>query len=103
MARIDHPGGDFLAASSVFPWRGAARFWPAEDGATFAERCAAILKAHAEEIEKAGRDLPVVWGGDFNQALSGLERALEGAGGRHSAPVSLNPRVVPKPGCISVL
>lgn len=74
MARIDHPGGDFLAASSVFPWRGAAKLWPEKDGDTFAKRCTATLKAHAEEIEKAGSGLPVVWGGDFNQALSGPER-----------------------------
>jgi hypothetical protein len=73
MARIDHPGGDFLAASSVFLWRGAAKSWPPGDGDSFAERCAATLEAHEEEIEKAGGALPVLWGGDFNQALSGRD------------------------------
>jgi len=73
MARIDHPGGPFLAASSVFPWRSAAEFWPAGDGDTFAERCANTLEAHAAEICEARCGLPVVWGGDFNQALSGRD------------------------------
>jgi hypothetical protein len=74
MARIEHPDGPFLAACSVFPWRGAAKFWPTGDGDTFAERCARTLKTHAAEIDEASSDLPVVWGGDFNQALSGPER-----------------------------
>jgi len=73
MARIDHPDGAFLAASSVFPWRGAMKFWPAGDGDSFAERCAGTLVAHATEIEGTRGGLPVVWGGDFNQALSGRE------------------------------
>jgi endonuclease/exonuclease/phosphatase family metal-dependent hydrolase len=60
-------------ASSVFPWRGAAKYWPAADGDTFAERCAVTLIAHTAEILKARGDLPVVWGGDFNQALSGRD------------------------------
>ena len=58
----------------MFPWRGAAKYWPAADGDTFAERCAVTLIAHTAEIFKARGDLPVVWGGDFNQALSGTER-----------------------------
>jgi DNA modification methylase len=53
MARIDHPGGPFLAACSVFPWRGAAEFWPAGDGDTFEERCTKTLDAHAAEICEA--------------------------------------------------
>ena len=73
MARIMLGEDDFLAASSVFPWRSAAGFWPAGDGDTFADRCAQTLKAHAAEIKKASSGLPVVWGGDFNQALSGPE------------------------------
>lgn len=73
MARICHPDGDFLAASSVLPWRGAAKYWPAADGDTFAERCANTLDAHAAEICEARCGLPVVWGGDFNQALSGRD------------------------------
>jgi len=73
MARIDHPGEPFLAAASVFPWRGAAEFWPTGDGDIFAERCANTLDAHAAEICEARCGLPVVWGGDFNQALSGRD------------------------------
>jgi hypothetical protein len=53
MARIDHPGGPFLAACSVFPWRGAAEVWPAGDGDTFEERCTKTLDAHAAEICEA--------------------------------------------------
>lgn len=71
MAHVDHPDGAFLAASSVFPWRGAAKFWPSGDGDTFAERCVCTLVKHTDEIVAAQGDLPVVWGGDFNQALSG--------------------------------
>jgi hypothetical protein len=75
MARIDHPKGrPFVAASSVFPWRTAAKYWPVEDGDTFAERCAGTLAKHLAEISVASGGLPVVWGGDFNQALSGPER-----------------------------
>jgi|GEM_PF-686005 len=73
MARIGHPGGPFLAACSVFPWRGAAEFWPTGDGDTFAERCVNTLDAHTAEICEARCGLPVVWGGDFNQALSGRD------------------------------
>jgi hypothetical protein len=73
MARIDHPEGAFLAACSVFPWRTAAELWPAGDGDSFTDRCARTLAKHTRAIGKASRGLPVVWGGDFNQALSGPE------------------------------
>jgi Endonuclease/Exonuclease/phosphatase family len=73
MAYINHDGEIFLAACSVFPWRGAAEFWPAGDGDVFAERCANTLDAHAAEICEARCGLPVVWGGDFNRALSGRD------------------------------
>ena len=82
MARIDHRDGSFLAASSVFPWRGAVNFWPAGHGDTFGELCAVTLIAHAAEILKACGDLPVVWGGDFNQALSGREHVGSRVGRR---------------------
>lgn len=74
MARIKHPDGDFLVASSLFPWRTAAMSWPYGDGESFAKRCARTLDAHAAEIGKASKGLPIIWGGDFNQALSGRER-----------------------------
>jgi hypothetical protein len=80
MARIDHPGKPFLVAASVFPWRGAAEFWPTGDGDTFAERCVNTLDAHAAEICEARYGLPVVWGGDFNQALSGRDYVGSDAG-----------------------
>jgi hypothetical protein len=80
MARITLGERDFLAAASVFPWRSAAKYWPASDGDTFAERCARTLEAHAAEIERASTGLPVVWGGDFNQALSGPEHVGSDAG-----------------------
>lgn len=75
MARIDHSQGAFLVASSVFPWRTAGISWPTGDGGSFPERCARTLAAHAAEIARASSGLPIVWGGDFNQALSGRERA----------------------------
>lgn len=75
MARINHSQGAFLVASSVFPWRTAGISWPTGDGESYAERCARTLAAHAAEIKKASEGLPIVWGGDFNQALSGRERA----------------------------
>ena len=80
LARIDHPGEPFLAAASVFPWRGAAEFWPTGDGDTFADRCVNTLDAHAAEICEARCGLPVVWGGDFNQALSGRDYVGSDAG-----------------------
>jgi Endonuclease/Exonuclease/phosphatase family len=80
MARIDHPAEPFLVAASVFPWRGAAEFWPTGDGDTFAERCVNTLEAHSAEICEARCGLPVVWGGDFNQALSGRDYVGSDAG-----------------------
>jgi len=80
MAYINHHGEIFLAASSVFPWRSAAEFWPTGDGDTFAERCANTLDSHAAEICKARCGLPVMWGGDFNQALSGRDYVGSNAG-----------------------
>jgi hypothetical protein len=73
MARISHPGGDFLAASSVFPWR-TAMSWPFGEGVSFPRRCAQTLAAHAKEIGRASAGLSIVWGGNFNQALTGRER-----------------------------
>jgi len=75
MARISHPGGAFLAACSLFPWRTAAMYWPTGDGDSFAKRCARTLAAHTCEIDRASGGLPIIWGGSFNQALSGRERA----------------------------
>jgi endonuclease/exonuclease/phosphatase family metal-dependent hydrolase len=80
MARIKHPKGAFLAASSVFPWRGAAKHWPSKDGDSFADRCARTLRTHRAEICSARGVLPVVWGGDFNQALSGRDYVGRDAG-----------------------
>lgn len=96
MARISHPEGTFLAASSVFPWRTAAELWPNGDGDSFAERCAQTLAKHTREIMKASLGLPVVWGGDFNQALSGPELVGSdvGRGALLEAFVRLGLRVV---------
>jgi hypothetical protein len=73
MAIVEHPDGEFLAAASVFPWRSSGEFWPAEDGDTFADRCATTLTAHEAAIHGARAGRAVVWGGDFNQALSGRD------------------------------
>jgi hypothetical protein len=75
MARIHHPEGIFLAASSVFPWRTAKDLWPAGDGDSYEERCAQTLAKHTREIGRASVGLPVVWGGGFNQALAGPHHA----------------------------
>lgn len=69
---------DFVAlfASSVLPWRGAGRYWPAEDPGPYRERFHGVLAEHQRIISsEAGGGMPVVWGGDFNQELDGPYRA----------------------------
>ena len=58
------------------PWRGSARPWSglreASKGEGHPPQFSAVLQHHLSRI-KAARltDEPVVWGGDFNQELSG--------------------------------
>jgi endonuclease/exonuclease/phosphatase family metal-dependent hydrolase len=65
-----------LIACSVLPWRGAAKWWSGlrdvskEDGV--ARQFSAVLEHHLGRIKAARLPKePVVWGGDFNQELSG--------------------------------
>lgn len=72
-----------LAAASVLPWRGAARYWPGDAAAPLHARFTATLNEHDAAIRQAQRQHgcdAVVWGGDFNQALSGPELAGSAAG-----------------------
>jgi hypothetical protein len=76
LARAQTPAGPLLVASSVMPWRGAKTSWPGDPDARHGVRFADSLDQHRGEIERArDGDEPVVWGGDFNQALSGPESA----------------------------
>lgn len=54
--------------SSILPWRGCGARWP---GANTHARTALAL----EDIERSLGTGPIVWGGDWNHALSGREYA----------------------------
>lgn len=73
LAVLPHPTGKALAAGTVLPWRAAAVSWPKGDGQTYVERFRRTLDAHLREIHAAGGSYPLMWGGDFNQALSDRE------------------------------
>lgn len=66
-----------LFCSSVLPWRGARPYWP-DDGPDTAGITIAALGRLAPRL--AASEHPVVWGGDWNHAMSGRETAgsLEG-------------------------
>lgn len=72
LAQVALPIGDVLAACSVFPWRGAQTSWPDEEPG-FRARVERCLAAHVDAIVTAAAGRPVIWGGDFNQALEGRE------------------------------
>lgn len=59
-------------ACSVLPWRGAGDHWPGDPGQPLAERFAQTLQSHVDQLPTAR---PLLWGGDFNQALTGPEGA----------------------------
>lgn len=81
LGRAETPSGSLPVASSVMPWRGARTSWPGDPDASHAVRFADTLNRHRDEIQQARQaDEPVVWGGDFNQALSGQEVAGSMAG-----------------------
>jgi len=72
----DSAAQSVLVACSVMPWRGAAKWWSgleeASKGEGLAPQFSAVLAHHVSRIKSARRrDEPVIWGGDFNQELSG--------------------------------
>ncbi len=88
LARISDPGQrrpDFLVACSVLSWSNTTWSWPTlhppglyDD---FASRFRAVPTSHVQRIVSARRaDDVVIWGGDFNQSLTG--RVLGSRAGR---------------------
>jgi hypothetical protein len=63
----------------VLPWRGARATWPDEAPDTAARTGAALARLRPA---LATADTPVIWGGDWNHAMSGTERAGSAAGRR---------------------
>lgn len=69
-ARVD----GLYVCSSVLPWRGATGVpW---DGADTTERTSAAMRSLAD----GWPDGPIIWGGDWNHALSGTEYAGSNGG-----------------------
>lgn len=69
--------GDVLLCSCVLPWRGARPRWP-DAGANTAAITLAALDRLAPSLASAGGSL--VWGGDWNHAMTGREYAGSAAG-----------------------
>jgi hypothetical protein len=69
LARVEVDGRDVLVACSVLPWRGAERYWSDLPDGQVAQ-FDSVLQNHVERIRTERReDEPLIWGGDFNQAL----------------------------------
>ncbi len=64
--------GDLRVCSCVLPWRGARAYWP-DEGANTAAITIASLGHIEPSLTAAG--CPVVWGGDWNHAMTGREYA----------------------------
>jgi hypothetical protein len=84
LVRVHPPGSrSVLVACSVLPWGGAASSWPGLPERYLDHQQAFVLSHHADRIEQArDGDEPVVWGGDFNQALRRLTPERTAAGYR---------------------
>jgi hypothetical protein len=87
LARIHLPDGfavpTVLAACSVLPWRGAAKYWPGLPGKYLDDHQQFVLEHHVARIAQAwDREEPIVWGGDFNQELVDLSPQRKKAGYR---------------------
>ncbi len=75
LARVQVDGRDVLVACSVLPWRGAEQYWYGLPDGQIAQ-FHSVLQHHVERIRTERReDEPLVWGGDFNQAL---QRPVDG-------------------------
>ncbi len=69
LARVEVDGRDVLVACSVLPWRGAEEYWSGLPDGHIAQ-FDSVLQHHVERIQTERReDEPLIWGGDFNQAL----------------------------------
>jgi hypothetical protein len=87
LARIQLPAGSsaatVLVACSVLPWGGAADSWPGLPSADLNDQAEFVLDHHAERIRSAHQPgEPIIWGGDFNQALRKPSTELQRAGHR---------------------
>jgi hypothetical protein len=87
LGRIDLPAGStadtVLVACSVLPWGGAADSWPCLPSRNLDGQAKFVLDHHAERIRSAQQPgEPIIWGGDFNQALSKPSRELQRTGHR---------------------
>ena len=74
---------DVICVSSVLPWRSAGRpeFW---GGLKHAEKMSSTLRRLKESmVDETWPDEPLVWGGDWNQSLTGPEYAGTMAGRRY--------------------
>jgi hypothetical protein len=81
LAHVLTSEGSVLVACSVMPGRGAQTSWPGDPTARHAVRFADALHEHLTAIQQARRGgQAIVWGGDFNQALTGRETAGSLAG-----------------------
>jgi hypothetical protein len=69
--------GDLLLCSCVLPWRGARPSWP-DEGPDIASITMTALEFLRPTVISAGH--PVVWGGDWNHAMRGVEHAGTNAG-----------------------
>jgi hypothetical protein len=65
--------GGVRFVSSILPWRGCGDRWPGHD--THERTTLAV-----QQVQRSFDDSPVVWGGDWNHALSGREYAGSKAG-----------------------
>ncbi len=69
LARVQVDGRDVLVACSVLPWRGAEQYWSDLPDGQIAQ-FDSVLGHHVERIRTERRERePLIWGGDFNQAL----------------------------------
>jgi hypothetical protein len=87
LARISLPAGStadtVLVACSVLPWGGAADSWPGLPSRNMDDQAKFVLDHHAEQIGSARQPgEPIIWGGDFNQALRQPSPDLQRAGHR---------------------
>jgi hypothetical protein len=74
LARLRLEGPDpssVLVACSVLPWKGADEDWTTLPSGQ-ARQFRRVLDHHVERIvNERGDDEPLIWGGDFNQPLTG--------------------------------
>ena len=78
MARLNNPNNNetILAVSTVLPWRGITPYWrqALTKQTTFADAFRHVLQYIVQRINTERRPGEnVIWGGDFNQALSGRD------------------------------